>query len=78
MITNKNFEIEYINETLEKMLDTNSIEIFLQLKNMKMQDGKLLFDTIKVLNFPAGSISIYLGITEIKEFLYNWSVKLIT
>ena len=77
IIIDQNYSIQYKNETANNIIKAESHNFIDELKKMKFQDGRLIFDTIHNIEIDPNLNSISLGIAENNEFLYEWTIKTI-
>ena len=77
IILNQNFIIQYKNETANTLINTEPDNFINELKTIKFQDQRLVFESIKNIKFEAKQVSISLGIAERNNLLYEWTAKMI-
>ena len=71
------YNIQYKNETANKIIKAGTSSFIDELKKKKFQDGRLIFDAIHNIKIDSNKDSISLGIAENNEFLYEWTIKTI-
>ena len=71
IIIDQNYNIQYKNDTANRIIKTCCNSITDEFKNMKFQDGRLIFDAIHNIKFNTNNDSISLGVVENNEFLYE-------
>ena len=71
IIIDNNYNIQYKNETANKLIETNPDNFIDELKKMKFQDGRLIFESIHNVRFDLNQVSISLGVAERNEVLYE-------
>ena len=75
IIINQSYNIQYKNETAHKLIKNGSDSFMDELKTKKFQDGRLIFECIHNIKFDSNQSSISLGIAELNDLLYEWTIK---
>ena len=71
IIIDQNYNIQYKNETAQKIIDTKSNSIIDELKKIKFQDGTSICECIHNISNDSNHRSISLGIAEINDLLHE-------
>ena len=71
IIIDQKFNLQYNNETANKLIKRDNNSFMDELQIIKFQDGKLIIDALHSIQFESNHVSISLGIAEINNLLYE-------
>ena len=77
IIIDEKFEVQYKNEKANILIKNESDVFEDQLRLVKFQDGRLLFDVFHKIEITSNQSSPSLGITKINSSLYEWTISII-
>lgn len=79
LITNKDFEMKYTNETLIQILQVDALSLMEKIKSLCLKDSNSkLVDKLKALRSEDNGTSISIGLTNLENRVYEWTAKFIS